>query len=226
MQSQQAAEPAKSGRSIEAAAMHRQRLSLAIAADITRSDNEPPHPMKSLQGQLLIASPKLFDPNFFRSVVLLVQHTEAGALGLVLNHPLEMTINDAWGQVSEMPCEASGFLHQGGPCEGPLMVLHTDGSIPEMPVLPQVFFTTDRDDIQQLVTQNHSKMKFFVGYAGWSPGQLESELEEGGWLMTPAANKHIFGDGEELWPALMKEISEAIFANLNPKVIPEDPSTN
>lgn len=182
--------------------------------------------MNSLQGQLLIASPKLFDPNFFRSVVLLVQHTDAGALGLVLNRPLEMTIANAWEQVSEMPCEATGQLHQGGPCEGPLMVLHTDASIPELPVIPQVFFTTDRDAIQQLVTQNHSKMKFFVGYAGWSPGQLESELDDGGWLMTPAANKHIFEEEEDLWPALMKEISEAIFANLNPKVIPQDPSMN
>ncbi|HEV8608062.1 MAG TPA: YqgE/AlgH family protein [Tepidisphaeraceae bacterium] len=182
--------------------------------------------MKSLQGQLLIASPKLFDPNFFRSVVLLVQHTDAGALGLVLNRPLDMSIANAWEQVSDMPCEASGFLHQGGPCEGPLMVLHTDESIPEMPVIPEVFFTTDRDAIQQLVTQNQSKMKFFVGYAGWSPGQLESELEDGGWLITPAANKHIFEEEEDLWPTLMKEISEAIYQNLNPKVIPIDPSMN
>ena len=96
------------------------------------------YPMKSLQGQLLIASPKLFDPNFFRSVILLVQHGENGALGLVLNRPLEMTIANAWEQVSEMPCEATGFLHQGGPCDGPLMVLHTDASIPEMPVIPEV----------------------------------------------------------------------------------------
>jgi putative transcriptional regulator len=182
--------------------------------------------MKSLQGQLLIASPKLFDPNFFRSVILLVQHSDAGALGLVLNRPLEMTINDAWGQVSELPCEASGFLHQGGPCEGPLMVLHTDGTIPELPVIPEVFFTTDRDAIQHLVTQNHPQMKFFVGYAGWSPGQLETELEDGGWLLAPAINKHIFESDEDIWPTLMKEISDAIFASLNPKVIPEDPSLN
>jgi len=152
--------------------------------------------MKSLQGQLLIASPKLFDRNFFRSVVLLVQHGENGALGLVLNRPLEMTIANAWEQVSEMP------------------------------VIPEVFFTTDRDSIQQLVTQNHSKMKFFVGYAGWSPGQLESELEDGGWLMVSAENKHIFESEEDLWPTLMREISEAIYQNLNPKVIPQDPSTN
>src|SRR4051812_3769237 len=163
-----------------------QRLSLTVAGNCLATDNASATPMKSLQGQLLIASPKLFDPNFFRSVVLLVQHSEAGALGLILNHPLEMTINDAWAQVSEIPCDAQGFLHQGGPCDGPLMVLHTDASMNEMSVLPQVFFTTDRDEIQNLVTQNQSQMKFFVGYAGWSPGQLESELEDGEWLMTKA----------------------------------------
>ena len=182
--------------------------------------------MPDLQGQLLIASPKLFDPNFFRSVVLLVQHTENGALGLVLNRPLEMTIANAWEQVSELPCEATGFLHQGGPCDGPLMVLHTDASIPEMPVISDVFFTTDRDAIQQLVTQNHSQMKFFVGYAGWSPGQLESELEDGGWLMISGENKHIFETDEDLWPTLMREISDAMYRSLNPKVIPTDPSLN
>jgi putative transcriptional regulator len=106
------------------------------------------------------------------------------------------------------------------------MVLHTDASIPEMPVIPEVFFTTDRDSIQQLVTQNHSKMKFFVGYAGWSPGQLEKELEDGGWLMVSAANQHIFEADEDIWPALMREISNAMYASLNPKVIPEDPSLN
>ena len=84
----------------------------------------------------------------------------------------------------------------------------------------------DRDSIQQLVTQNHHKMKFFVGYAGWSPGQLESELEDGGWLMVAADNKHIFEDEEDLWPTLMREISDAMYASLNPKVIPEDPSMN
>ena len=148
--------------------------------------------MSERRGQLLIATSPLKDPNFHRTVVLIVRDDDNGTFGLVLNRPLEMTIANAWEQVSEMPCEATGLLHQGGPCDGPLMVLHTDASIPEMTVIPDVFFTTDRDSIQQLVTQNHSKMKFFVGYAGWSPGQLEQELSQNAWLTVEAKDAILF----------------------------------
>ena len=186
--------------------------------------------MKSLQGQLLIASPKLFDPNFFRSVVLLVQHTDNGALGLVLNRPLEMTINDAWGQVSEMPCEVSGLLHQGGPCEGPLMVVHSEPELSQIEVTPGVHFSTEKDAIEQLVARDdagRTRMRFFVGYAGWGPGQLEAEIEHASWLSAPAAAEQVFGPTETLWDALMKLIARsAATPYMDPKTIPDDPSVN
>ena len=74
--------------------------------------------MKSLQGHLLVASPKLVDPNFFHTVVLLVQHNQEGALGLVLNRPLQTTVQEMWQEVGESQCEVDQPLHQGGPCEG------------------------------------------------------------------------------------------------------------
>jgi putative transcriptional regulator len=80
--------------------------------------------MDSLRGQLLLASRRLADPNFFHAVVLMVQHGEDGALGLVINRPLEVTIKQACDDSLEMVCETEGILHQGGPCQGPLMVLH------------------------------------------------------------------------------------------------------
>src|SRR4051795_298785 len=97
--------------------------------------------MKSLQGQLLIAAPKLRDPNFFRSVVLLVQHDEQGSLGLVLNRPLEVSIRAAWKQLSSTSCEIDGNLYQGGPCEGCLMALHTDVEASDMEVTEGVQFS-------------------------------------------------------------------------------------
>jgi len=81
--------------------------------------------MKSLQGHLLIASPTLLDPNFRKSVVLLVQHNEEGAMGLVLNRPTETKLCEAWTQVAETDCASDASLNLGGPCEGPLMALHT-----------------------------------------------------------------------------------------------------
>jgi putative transcriptional regulator len=183
--------------------------------------------MKSLKGHFLIAAPRLMDPNFFRTVVLMVQHNEQGALGLVLNRPTDTTVREAWEQIDDIPCPAEGFIHQGGPCEGPLMALHGDNDASEIEVMPDVHFSTDRDALNKLVSSAGVPMKFFVGYAGWSAGQLESELEDGGWLVVPATTQAVFADDPDQWMKIMKEINlSSLYSGLNPKVIPPDPSVN
>jgi putative transcriptional regulator len=183
--------------------------------------------MKSLRGHLLIAARTLVDPNFFRSVVLMVQHGKEGAMGLVLNRPLDVTVKSAWEQVSEIPCDVAGALYQGGPCEGPLMVVHDDEEASEVQIMPGVHFSTGKDSIEHLVGQNTGNMKFFVGYSGWSPGQLERELEDGGWLVVPASAPAVFGEAEDRWDALVRDLSRsATLSSINPKLIPEDPSVN
>src|SRR4051812_22214559 len=97
--------------------------------------------MKSLQGQILVASPKLVDPNFFHTVVLMVQHNDEGALGLVLNRPLQTTVKEMWEQVDEgTKCGVEGALHQGGPCEGALMVVHGEETCAESEVTGGIYF--------------------------------------------------------------------------------------
>jgi putative transcriptional regulator len=183
--------------------------------------------MKSLQGHLLIASPKLLDPNFYRTVMLMVQHDNKGAMGIVLNRPLEISIRKAWKQVSEKPCMAKGFIHHGGPVEGPLIVLHTDQDLSEIPVIEGVHFCTDRNAVEQLVYQADGPMRFYVGYAGWAPGQLEVEIQEGSWLSLPASSDHIFADDQASWLDLMRAATPGgLLPNVNPKCIPEDPSMN
>lgn len=183
--------------------------------------------MTSLKGQFLIASPKLHDPNFFRTVVLLVQHDEQNALGLVINRALETSIKEAWEQVSESSCEIDAPIHQGGPCEGPLMLVHTDPALADMEIVPGLFFTTERESVEELVARNSESIKFFVNYSGWGPGQLEQELKEGGWLTAPATAEHVFSESDNLWVTLYKRVSTpAVYQSLNPKVIPPDPSMN
>jgi putative transcriptional regulator len=185
--------------------------------------------MKSLQGQLLVASPKLQDPNFFRSVVLIVQHNDDGALGLVLNRPLEPTIDSVWDQVSEGPCLSDAHLHRGGPCDGPLMVLHTDDDHSQIEVLGGVHFTTEKDAVEQLVSDPTGKpLKFFLGYAGWSAGQLEGELSEQAWVTIDGTAEQVFlEDVEPQWDALRRAIGRATAAPwIDPKFIPDDPSVN
>ena len=183
--------------------------------------------MNSLEGQLLVASPKLLDPNFFHSVLLMIHHNEEGALGLVLNRPLSMSVRDAWLRVSESSCEVQGVLHQGGPCEGPLMVVHTRSELSQTGVTDGIHFTTEKDAIEKLVADNQGAMRFFVGYAGWAAGQLENELKTGSWLSLPATAEHIFESGEDQWDLVIKAISRAATMSwIDPKMMPEDPSMN
>jgi len=181
----------------------------------------------SLKGQLLVASPKLRDPNFFRSVVLMVQHDDNGSLGLVLNRPLEVTIHDAWKKLSELPCEVDGPLHQGGPCEGVLMAIHTDIEASDMEVIEGVHFSTTKDAIEHLVAHTGGHVRLFVGYAGWSPGQLEGEISEGAWMTIQATHERVFDQSSGSWELLVRAIGrESLLQWLDPKIVPEDPSMN
>jgi putative transcriptional regulator len=180
--------------------------------------------MESLAGQFLIASPKLVDPNFARAVVLMVQHGEEGALGLVINRPLETSVEEICEKVLETPCAAEGVLYQGGPCEGPLMVVHTHGSRSDISVRDGVHFSTERESIEWLLRYNEAPIKYFVGYSGWAAGQLENEMESGSWFTLPAEEEQIFDGGEELWSKLFTAATLGKW--IDPERIPDDPSLN
>ena len=89
--------------------------------------------MKSLKGQFLIAAGSLADPNFSRSVVLVLRHDADGALGVVVNRPLDVTVRAACEQVLGVDCDVDGPLHHGGPCEAVLFVLYPADASPDEP---------------------------------------------------------------------------------------------
>jgi putative transcriptional regulator len=180
--------------------------------------------MKSLQGHILIAPPALRDPNFAQTVVLMIQHSEEGALGLVLNRPLETSVRDAVQEVISTPCNYEGPLHQGGPCQGPLMVVHTQADAGEIEVFEGVYFTTAQEKVQWLMEYNTGSIKYFSGYAGWAAGQLEAELEAGGWYVAMIDAAHIFAADEDPWQQLVARIT--LGSSINPKIIPKDPQLN
>lgn len=187
-----------------------------------------------LKGKVLIASPKLQDPNFARSVVLIVQHDENGAMGLIINRALETTVAEAWTQVSSVPYPNNDPLFQGGPCEGPLIVLHKDANKGQMEVYDGIFLSSDADAVKSLVDDVADPLKFFVGYAGWSAMQLESELAEGAWQVAEINSNLILSTPGELWEELQKRIKAigksmsqtAVRPAVDPKLIPPDPHVN
>lgn len=163
--------------------------------------------MDSLQGHLLVASPDLRDPNFHHTVVLLVQHNDDGALGLVLNRPLDVRLRQVWNRVNKKPCERDDRIFLGGPCEGALMALHEDPSLADLGAGDGLFFSTDKELLEQLASDVARRVKFFAGYAGWSGGQLEAELAERAWIPLPAKPDHVFEAEDELWARAMRDVS-------------------
>jgi putative transcriptional regulator len=187
--------------------------------------------MSSMAGKLLLASQKLADPNFHHTVILLVQHGDDGALGLVLNRPLELSVKDACEDSLEISCRADGLLLHGGPCQGPLMALHTHenslhfGQHERHQVLSGLYFSTDRDELEWLLQLDRPRALFFLGYSGWGPGQLESELSEGAWMVATASPENVFDTkGPTQWAKLMTHAGLA--GKIRPEQIPDDPSLN
>ncbi|TWT31445.1 YqgE/AlgH family protein [Blastopirellula retiformator] len=184
--------------------------------------------MQSLQGQLLIASPHLPDPNFLRTVVLMVQHDDEGALGLVLTRPTELTMAAMWQEVAEEEIEDESPVFLGGPVQGPLMALHAYKAAGEIEVLPGVYFSSDKDHLETLVRQSIEPKRLFIGYSGWGQHQLEAEMDAGGWLLLPADAELVFTtDVDRLWKDVTSKIgSDIMRSTLHLKGMPTDPNLN
>jgi putative transcriptional regulator len=182
--------------------------------------------MESLEGQLLLASPQLLDPNFVRSVVLLVQHNDMGALGLVINRPTGKTVQELWRQIGESPCQSQRPIHLGGPVQGPLMAIHTAHGLAEMEIVEGVFFAAKKQHLDELVRRDE-RFKIFVGHSGWGPGQLEGEIDQGAWRAVPAKLEDLFDPADDLWQRLMQRAVAGVLPEmLGIKHVPIDPSLN
>jgi len=182
-------------------------------------------PVEPQKGHLLIASGRLIDPNFVRTVVLLVQHDEDGVLGVVLNRPLEMTVAEACGPMVDAAGEIEAAINQGGPCPGPLMVLHGDADAGGDEVAEGIWFTAEREPIEHIMRRDTTPAKYFANYSGWAVDQLEREIKEGSWLMVPATPADVFdADPETQWNKLTARLTAGGY--INPEHIPDDPSMN
>jgi putative transcriptional regulator len=183
--------------------------------------------MKSFQGHFLVAAPHQLDPNFFEAVILVVEHADRGAFGVIVNCPKELHEGLAQ-QRSTKPRWANGPRpHFGGPVIGPRMAVHTNESLAEVELLPGVFFAGRKKNVRALMRSRERPCKVFTGYTGWGPGQLERELEDGIWRAVPATTEEIFSSGDDLWERLLRQASDLRLAVIcNIKHIPGDASWN
>ncbi len=182
---------------------------------------------ESLRGKLLLASPQMGDPNFERAVILVVQHDPAGAMGLVLNQPTDAAVREVVEASVGLECGTDELLYRGGPCEGPLMVLHSDPGHAQEEVLEGVFFATDREFVEPVLEGRIQPARFFAGYAGWGAGQLEGELAVDSWTVVEADAAIVFERHLDAWSLLMRiNKPSGLLSQLDPKIVPRDPSMN
>jgi putative transcriptional regulator len=183
--------------------------------------------MAFLRGHLLIAAPRLVDPNFRRTVVLIILHDEQGAFGVVLNRPADSTLAELWEALGEPPCDRQQPVFVGGPVAGPVLALHSRAEDSEREVVPGVHFSAHKEQLDRIVRQTETPFLILTGYSGWGAGQLERELQDGGWMTLPATAADVFGDPEQLWAQAIQRVGRQITDPLLGRVPPpHDPSAN
>jgi len=177
-------------------------------------------------GALLVSAPMMEDPNFRRSVVLLCDHQpETGSFGLILNQEIDAQLSDV----------IEGFfvydppLHLGGPVQrDTLHFVHRRSDIPDGIDLPGgITWGGDFDTVRELAqegTPSTDDLRFFVGYAGWSPGQLADEMDEEAWIVAPGAGELLFSaESDNLWRSVLRKMGGE-YALLS--TFPDDPRMN
>jgi putative transcriptional regulator len=182
--------------------------------------------VESLRGKLLIASPKIVDPNFRRTVVLLAEHGDEGAMGLVLNRVSEATVGDAVPALAWIAEEGS-TVHVGGPVATSSVIVLAEFDDPAQAALlfdtDLGFIPAEADDHDALAAATR-RTRVFAGHAGWGAGQLEAELEEESWIIGEARREDVFADDlDDLWAKVLRRMGReyALIATM-----PMDPSLN
>jgi putative transcriptional regulator len=180
--------------------------------------------VESLRGHLLVASPGLIDPNFRRTVVLVTEHTDEGAAGLILNHPSPVEVAAAVPQL-EPVVDDGDQVWVGGPVQPEAVLVLGEFLDPDdaaVPLFGSLGFPSlvEPEEIVPATTRR----RVFAGYAGWGEGQLEAEVEDEDWILEPALADDAFTDDPgDLWSDVLRRkggVYELVAR------IPEDPRVN
>lgn len=176
----------------------------------------------ALAGSLLLAHPSLKDANFRHSVILMSAHDANGAMGVVLNRPLGKTLGQLSADFALSPL--SGVpIYKGGPVQTEQLLLcgwklHEDGSG------FQLMFGIDPEKASELLNEPHVQLRAFLGYSGWTGGQLEGELQQNAWVVSPLVSGVLEAEQDEtLWKSILGGMSDEWRLLVNE---PEDPSLN
>jgi len=149
------------------------------------------------------------DPNFARSVVLLIEHNETGAMGIVFNMPSDVSVADIGKEHGILVPDDAGMAFVGGPVErerGFLVHRRTDVA-DSVPLAGGVYLSVSTDSLGLLISGDPDAYRLYLGYAGWGPGQLEREMAASGWLTSQLSALRIFDTPvDKIWDAVIRDL--------------------
>jgi putative transcriptional regulator len=168
----------------------------------------------SLAPSLLVAMPQLLDPNFRRTVVLLVHHDASGTFGVVLNRTTGISAERLCESIAlEWNGDPQAEIHWGGPVQPQTGWVLFEGEAPSgladeaRPVSDGIRFAGSLEVLRQVASDPPEDVRVLLGYAGWGPGQLESELAEGAWLLAPVERDVVFEvPADEMWAQVVRRL--------------------
>ena len=179
------------------------------------------------KGSFLIAGPDIDAGLYFRSVLVLCEHSPAGSFGLIINKPLEIELPEEVLNVKEFR-NPNVRICSGGPIQSnQMMLLHSSDQIPHqtLKLCDNLYLGGDLQFLQEAVSDpNGPSVRLCFGYSGWGPGQLEREFLNGGWFLHPGSARHIFETSPpKAWQTILREMGGK-YATLS--MMPEDLSLN
>jgi putative transcriptional regulator len=179
------------------------------------------------KGTFLIATPDVESGPFFRSVLLLCEHSGSGSFGIIINKTLELDLPEEILSLNDLSNPRIG-IRAGGPVQtNQMMLLHSSEKIADqtIEICKNVYLGGDLQFLQEAIADvTGPSILLCFGYSGWQAGQLEREFLDGGWYLCPSTAEHIFETPpEELWATLLRQMGGK-YATLS--MIPEDPSLN
>jgi putative transcriptional regulator len=165
----------------------------------------PARAVEPAAGRFLVASADLHDPNFSRTVVLLLSYNRGGAVGLVINRPTEVSLSAAFPDLAEQP--AAQVVYSGGPVERGkwmLLVRAPEGPEPGRRIFADVHVSESTELLNRLAAESGAVFRVYSGYAGWGPGQLDFEIAAGGWHVVGGDADLVLADGaRDVWRMLL-----------------------
>lgn len=169
--------------------------------------------------KVLLSTPKLKDPYFHKSIILMTSESKDSYFGLILNKIMEEKVTDIWEEVNpNLKLFKNNKLRNGGPLYGAVTVIHKIKKYSEEEIFPNTYLSVHPDNIEKIIQNKTKPYEMYVGYCSWTSAQLATEIVKGNWWKTEPDDQMIFGDNLDYWNLKKEEQNKIILDKLNIKI--------